>query len=160
MVTLDRFLFLMILVVINHLNFERVPSFPPEADSPLLVDSDAITALAITFQLFQPVAAGCGQIIQRHRTVNRHQFAKRRPLDVWRKSVRHLFIPKFLGVPASKRPDHRTDTNAQREQRNIEAGSHMVNLEDWPATKLIPESGGDAGERIGEPLPFELKVRA
>jgi hypothetical protein len=43
-------------VVVDNLNFFGTRCGPSEADSPLLVDSDAVVADAIAFQLFQSIA--------------------------------------------------------------------------------------------------------
>jgi len=51
-------------VVVNDLNFVRVPVSPYEADAPLIIDSNAVLALAIAAQAFEPVSSGSGQIAE------------------------------------------------------------------------------------------------
>jgi len=44
------------LVIIRYLNVRGIFVFPPEADSILVIDTDAVLALAISPQLLQTIA--------------------------------------------------------------------------------------------------------
>jgi hypothetical protein len=51
-------------VVVNDLNFVRVSVSPYEADAPLIIDSNAVLAMAIAAQAFEPVSSRSGQIAE------------------------------------------------------------------------------------------------
>jgi hypothetical protein len=51
-------------VVVNDLNFVSVSVPPYEADAPLIIDSNAVLALAIAAQAFEPVSSRSGQVAE------------------------------------------------------------------------------------------------
>ena len=51
-------------MVVNNLNFEGVLTLPAKANPPLVVDADAVLALAVAFQGLQMVAIGDAQVLQ------------------------------------------------------------------------------------------------
>jgi len=64
-------------VVVHNLDFIGITVPPNEADTKSVVDSDAMLALAVTFQTFQTVARENREILQLVRRVELFQF----PLD-------------------------------------------------------------------------------
>jgi hypothetical protein len=51
-------------VVVNDFNLVRISISPYEADAPLIIDSNAVLALAIAAQAFEPVSSRSGQIAE------------------------------------------------------------------------------------------------
>jgi hypothetical protein len=68
-------------VVVDDLNLMRVAAAPYEADSPSIVDSDAVLALAISLQGFEPVAAGKRQVGQPPRKIDLLELTKGHTLN-------------------------------------------------------------------------------
>jgi hypothetical protein len=50
-------------VIVHDFYFEGIPIFPTEADSPLVIDPNAVLARSVTIKLLQAVA-GQGQVSQ------------------------------------------------------------------------------------------------
>jgi hypothetical protein len=69
------------LVIINDFDIVSIAIHPAKAKSPLLVDADAMRALAVSPQAFQVVAWRTIQIAQNIRTVQLPQFSLRNSLD-------------------------------------------------------------------------------
>ena len=65
-------------MIIDDLDFEGVIAFPFEADSPLLIDPNAVLAFAFSFERFQAIAWWCREIIQILGVVENSQFTTRR----------------------------------------------------------------------------------
>ena len=54
-------------VVIDDLDVMRIAVVPAETDAPLVVDADAVLAIAVSFQCLQAVAGRYAQVVQRGR---------------------------------------------------------------------------------------------
>jgi hypothetical protein len=61
-------------MVINYLDLVGVAVAPLKADSPLIVDADAVLASAVACQFFQPIAWGDTKIIQYLGCIHQQQF--------------------------------------------------------------------------------------
>ena len=77
-------------MVIHNLDLARVTAFPPKADAPLVVDSDAVLPFALAFKDLKPVAWRHGHLPQFRRRVEGEQFPPRAPLDARREPARHF----------------------------------------------------------------------
>ena len=64
-------------MVVNDLNPFWTSFAPPEADTPLIVDSDTVLARAITTQTLEPVARRNPEVFQTTRSINLAQLAQR-----------------------------------------------------------------------------------
>ena len=64
-------------MVVNDLNPFWTSFAPPEADTPLIVDSDTVLARAITTQTLEPVARRNPEVLQTARSINLTQLAQR-----------------------------------------------------------------------------------
>src|SRR5215467_13051727 len=96
---------LVLLVVIGDLNFVSVTLAPRKANTPLIVDADAILTVAIAFQSLQPVSRQGGKSSQIRRCVQHVQLAKRLPFDGLEPP--HWFSAKeALGIGATEGADH------------------------------------------------------
>ena len=73
----------MLLVIVNYLSVGRSRRSvdPFKADSPLIVDADAVLSLAVAFESFEPIAWQCGQVLQRSCGVQPVEFKLRRPFE-------------------------------------------------------------------------------
>jgi hypothetical protein len=80
---------------------------PCKANAPLVVDADAVLALAIALQALQSVSGQRRKRSQVRRRVEHIQFSKR--LTFHGPEAPHGFpAEKALGVGASEEPDHRS----------------------------------------------------
>ena len=70
-------------MVVNDLNPFWTSVAPPEADTPLIVDSDTVLARAITTQTLEPVARRNPEVLQTARSINLTQLAQRDASDAW-----------------------------------------------------------------------------
>jgi hypothetical protein len=94
-------------MVIDDLDIERVSVLPFEADAPLLINADAVLALAITFQPFELIRRRNHQIAQIAGTVQILQSLARSLLDPTIERSYELTLENRLGVLAPEGPDHR-----------------------------------------------------
>jgi hypothetical protein len=84
-------------------DFDRIRSivFPDKTNSPLVIDSNAVLALAVTTQAFQPVTRQPGQVSQTGGLIQPVQAAFRLCLDTVESSYPMAFI-QLLRVLAFK----------------------------------------------------------
>ena len=68
-------------MVVNDLNPFWTSVAPPEADTPLIIDSDTVLSCSITAQMLKPVARRNPKILQTTRGVNLPQLAQRNASD-------------------------------------------------------------------------------
>ena len=94
------------LVIIDDLDVKGVTLTPPETDPPLLVDPDAVLALAIVFQSLELIRARNRKILQVSSGVQLLQLHQRPVLNVARKTLGVLATPDPFSLPASKGLDH------------------------------------------------------
>ncbi len=93
------------LVIIDQFNvtrtsrqvFFQVSRLPDEANTPLVIDADAMLAELSAFQGFQAVARRDTQAIQTHSSMKKEKFTKRRFLNVCGKLPRTLVLENLLG---------------------------------------------------------------
>ncbi|MCW2314418.1 hypothetical protein M2244_004185 [Rhodoferax antarcticus] len=69
-------------MVINYLNILGALRSPHKANSPLIVDADAVLPLPTSLQSFESIAWWNAQIIKNLRPVKLFQLSKRRTLDI------------------------------------------------------------------------------
>lgn len=93
-------------VVVHDLHVGGIPFTPLEADSPLIVDPDAVLASAITPESFQPVAGWHTQIEKTLGVVQHSQLSPRCLLDIPAKSPDHFPSPDTFGVSVPEGSDH------------------------------------------------------
>jgi len=68
-------------MIVHDFHVEGVSLPPFEADTPAVVDADAVLAGALAPQRLQPVAGRHGQVFQARRGMELEQLAAGRPLD-------------------------------------------------------------------------------
>ncbi len=97
-------------MIIDYLYLRRVSLLPYEANSILVVDSNAVLPQTVAFEGFQMVASCCREIAQLPRRVQRFQFPPRRPLDM--PECRYiLLLEKSFGAGVAKALDHGRSIN-------------------------------------------------
>ena len=80
-------------VVIDYLNATRIAINPAETNAPLAVDANAVLALALILQRFQPVGGRYSQVIQSLRRIEHPQLAPCHILDRGGKPARTVSVP-------------------------------------------------------------------
>src|SRR3569833_2333343 len=91
-------------MVIGNFYIRCMSRSPFEADSPLLVDADAVLALPVATEGFQLVRYRNRKILQTFCSVELLQFHQRPLLDVgWQFSC-VLALPEVFGIPVLERP--------------------------------------------------------
>jgi hypothetical protein len=60
-------------VIINDFNIGSIAILETEAESPLIVDTDAPLSFAVVLQCFQPVGRRITQVIERRRSIKLRQ---------------------------------------------------------------------------------------
>lgn len=93
------------LVIINNLDVECVAVFETETKPPLIVDSNTVLTIAITFQNFESIARRHPQKIQRRGRIRLCQFALRSSLNR-NKALDPKTLCQPLRLLASETLDH------------------------------------------------------
>jgi hypothetical protein len=94
-------------VIVDNFHLVRVGSFPPETDSQLIVDADAVLAFTGSFQFFQSVPWGNPQIREIDRGIDHQKLAQQGRSYRIRKSPDTVTIENLLCVSVCEAPDHR-----------------------------------------------------
>jgi hypothetical protein len=89
-------------MIIDDFDVKSVLVAPPEADSPTIVDPNAVLSLAFSHELLQAVAGRKAQIAQRLRGIDDCQLSLRQALQVRVELSDALAKKDALGVPVAK----------------------------------------------------------
>lgn len=103
-------------MVINDFDIFRASFRPPEAQSKLLVNPDAVLASAITTQSFQPIAGRYLKVLQLVCELKLAEFPQRNPLKT-HKAFDAPPAGQLLGIPTLERDDH--DSIMTRSVNNV-----------------------------------------
>ena len=93
------------LVVIHYLDVGWTCLSPYEADSPLIVDANAVLSLPVAFQSFQVISGRSLHEIQRLRSIKLGEFSFRHGEERF-EPTRTLALVERQSVFALERPDH------------------------------------------------------
>ena len=94
-------------MIVHNLDIVSIAIAPDKADSPLVIDADAVLALAITRELFKAIPGRRNaQILQRLRVVQHRELASGDSFDAL-ETRKPQAVEKRFRVPASERPYHR-----------------------------------------------------
>src|SRR5574341_1665686 len=93
-------------MIVNDLDVVRVPRSPDEADSPPVIDADAMLSLAGAFQRLEPVARGDPQVVQRPGAVQVQQLPAGDSLEGPKPGYVYVGEQR-LRVPGPERSNHR-----------------------------------------------------
>jgi hypothetical protein len=115
-------------VVIHNLNALRFAIGPPKANTPLVIDPNAVLPGAVAGEFLQSVPRRGGQVAQVLGSVQVQQLSPRRPLNGRREFARPLPAKDFLGFGVSKGFDHlcgmvSRDDTARQELRRFRYGT-------------------------------------
>jgi hypothetical protein len=80
-------------VIIGDLDVCWSGRCPNEADTPLIVDTDAVLAFAVALQLFEPVAGRDAQIVDGFSGIKEKQLSVGRSLQIWSESAHMHPLP-------------------------------------------------------------------
>jgi hypothetical protein len=94
------------LVVVGYLHVLSIALRPPEADSPLVVDSDAVLALSIPSQSLKAIAWRDSKILECVGAIENGQLSLRLPLKRRREFPGDLTPKDFLRFRVPEAPDH------------------------------------------------------
>jgi hypothetical protein len=93
-------------VVVRDLHVAGISEFPPEADAPLIVDTNAVLACSRTRKSFQPIARRNSEVLDRIRGIQKQELPMSSPLHVGWKPLRSLSLEDPLGLPITKASNH------------------------------------------------------
>jgi hypothetical protein len=93
-------------VIVDDFHFVSVARTPPEPDTPLVIDSNAVLTGSVAFQRFKPIARRDAQEIQGSRSMDLQQLPMRDPLYVRRKAPAMLAPEEFLCLSVGETFDH------------------------------------------------------
>jgi hypothetical protein len=94
-------------MIVCDFDFISVIILPDKTDSVLIVNTDAVLALAIAFELLQAIPRRDSKILERPRGVKHQQLSERRPAKIGRRDSPALpGFPELLRLPVCEAPDH------------------------------------------------------
>src|ERR1019366_4946360 len=96
------------LVIVHDLNFVSIALAPNEAQTPLVVNANAVLSLSAAMQSFQAISGGRCPIAQFGGAIQLPKLAPRDVLDRLKAAAR-LPAGKSLGFRAAERLDHGLD---------------------------------------------------
>jgi hypothetical protein len=105
-------------VVIGDLDLEGVSPGPSKADSPLVVDPDAVLSLSVALQPLQSVPGRYLEIVDALRRVYEQELSVCPPLHIWWQSPRALPSKDLLSLFVGEAANHDANSNAERYYRN------------------------------------------
>ena len=91
-------------MIVHDLRVVGLPFPPREAESPLIVDPDAVLPRAIRLERFQAVARRNSKVFESPGRMKVEKLAARDPLD-GPEAPSSLIAKESLGVPAAERSD-------------------------------------------------------
>jgi len=94
-------------VVIDDFDIVSVAALPLEADSPLIIDSDAVLPFPVVLQLFEAIARRDSEVIETDGSVDLKEFSQGHPVDFRRQFFRAAPIENRFRFPASEAENHR-----------------------------------------------------
>src|SRR6266404_4080213 len=93
-------------MVVHDLHVQRFAVFPQKADAPLLVDADAVLALAIALERFELISRRHAQIAEIRGRIKILQLLSRTLLDLSVKPLHELAVKDGLGTLVLERTNH------------------------------------------------------
>lgn len=131
-----------VLVVIGNFDFVGVAADPTEAQTPLVIDTDAVLTGTLAFERFKPVAGRDAEIFEGVGTGKHVEFVDR-SLDQIGREAGSLTVPEFFGRLVAEIFNHK-DTysifqNKMQVQDSAQLQAHPSDLSPIPSTFHFPE---------------------
>jgi len=96
-------------VVVCYLYVEGFAPGPSEADSPLLIDPNAVLTCPVSFQALQPISRWHSQVIYAFSCIQQEQLPVCAALHVWWQQARTLPPEDLLHLSIGEAPNHGCD---------------------------------------------------
>jgi hypothetical protein len=95
-----------LLVIVNDLDVIGVTVGPAKANSPLIIDSDAVLSPAISGEFLQTIGRRHSEFVQRGGGVYDQQLAQRYTVQVGRYPANPVSLEESFGVAIAEAPNH------------------------------------------------------
>ena len=93
-------------MVIHDLDIMRIAVRPTKADSPLIVDPDAVLSRPIALEPLEPIAGWHAKVIERFGGIDNHQLAQHGSQELGRVAAHPFSTKEALSVPVAEALDH------------------------------------------------------
>lgn len=94
------------LVIVDDLDVEAVSGTPEKANSPLIVDANAVLSRTFAFQCFEAVARRNVEVVKGFGGVQNDKLSKNDPLEVRGEPRGPVPAEEALRLPVTETPDH------------------------------------------------------
>jgi hypothetical protein len=93
-------------MIVDDFDLVALTFVPHEADAPLVVDSDAVPARALSPQKFQTIRGRDPQVLEALGRVEHPQLPAGKRLNLIRQPARNVTVPDALGFLVREASDH------------------------------------------------------
>lgn len=93
-------------MIVRYLDIVCISFKPAEADTPLVVDADAMLTSAIANEAFQPICRRDAQIVQAFRDIELNQLTPSQAMQFRRETTYELALKDPLSVLVTEGSDH------------------------------------------------------
>jgi hypothetical protein len=94
-------------VIVSDFHIKGIAAFPAETDSPLFVDSDAVSTLSIPRKLLKAIPGGHPEVGQSVGGVKYEEFLQCWAVDILRELFRAFATEDLFGLRVFEAPNHR-----------------------------------------------------
>ena len=91
-------------MIIDNLHVVGISIPPLEANTPLVVDADAVLACTIVREFLQAICGWNPEILQRDSPIQHPQFSQGHLLNILGQSIRSLSVEDLFGLPGFEGP--------------------------------------------------------
>lgn len=95
-------------MVVGNLDIGRACGSPVEADSPLVVDTNAVLSFSVAMESFESIPGRRSEVIDGFGSIENQQLAVRGPLQGGSELSYMVPFPDVFGAFVCERPDHAT----------------------------------------------------
>lgn len=93
-------------MVIDNFDAVGVVGLPAKADTPLIVDPDAVLAFSVSAKLLQSITWWNSQVIERFGSIDKQEFPQCGSPQWWREPLHRLPMKQPLRLVVGKTLDH------------------------------------------------------
>ena len=101
-------------MIVNDFNIRRHAGLPPEADSQLIVHTDAVLAFPVPRKLFETITRRRSEVLNQIGSLYQIEFTLGKLLNGQREPLDSLSVEYPLGILVTKGFDHKRNINASR----------------------------------------------